>query len=130
MVTQQHSASRHIVSPRHLCDMLVLQQRTPGAPQRTIRRDVDALASAEVDHVLLWQIRVVFDLIDGRHGGDVGEEFLEELHAVIGYPDHFHFARVQEALHLLVGLDMCPGRVKVPAAVGVFGESGVVACAC
>lgn len=127
MITQQHHTRRHAISPRDLADLLVPQQRTPRTAQRTVRRDMDALLPAEIHNVLLRQVRVIFDLVDGRHDGDVREEVLQEAYAVVGDADGFGFAGLQELLHLLVGADVGPGRVEVAAAVGVFGEFGVVA---
>ena len=127
MVTQQHRARWHPMSARDLEHLLVLQQRTARAPQRTIGRDVDAFALAEIDNVLLRQVRVVFDLVDGGHDADVREEFLQESHAVVRHPDRSHFARVQEPLQVLVGLDVSPRVVEVAGAVRVFWEFRVVA---
>lgn len=44
---------------------------------------MDALLLAKVDNLLLGQLRVVLDLVDGWDDGGVGEEFFEVALAVL-----------------------------------------------
>lgn len=128
MPTQQHRRRRNPLPLRDLHDRLRREQRTPRAPQRTVRRDVDPFFLAEVDDLLLRQGRMVLDLVHGGHDGDLGEEFLEVTLAVVGDADGFDFPCGQELLHALVGRDVGVGAVEVARAVGEFGEEGVISC--
>jgi len=113
---------------RDLDDRLGREERAPRAPQRTVRGDVDALLLAEVDNLLLRQGRVVLDLVDGGHDGDVGQQLLEVPLAVVGDANGLDFTRGKELLHTLPGRDVRVGMVDVAGAVGKFGEEGVVSC--
>ena len=68
MVAQENGGGADAVLLRNLIHFLVFEQRRSSATQRAVCGDVNALVLAEVDDLLLWQQRVVFDLVDG--GGD------------------------------------------------------------
>lgn len=107
------------------------EQRTPRAAQRTVRGDVNALFFAKVDNLLLWEGRVVLDLVDGRDNGRLRQQFLEVLLAVVGDTNGLDLAGADELLHALPGGDVGVGVVDVAGdAVGEFGEHGVVSFSC
>ena len=54
-----------------------------GAAEGRVGHDVDALLLAKIDNLLLGQLRVVLDLVDGGDDGGVGKEFFEITLAVL-----------------------------------------------
>ena len=89
---------------------------------------MDALLLAEVDDLLLWQERVVFDLVGGGDDGGLGEELLEVLDGVVGHADGLDLLRVclVQLLHVLPCVDVGDGAVEIAVAVFELGEEGVV----
>lgn len=129
MITQQHNRRPNIMLLRDFQHTLVLKQRAAGTSQWTICRDMDAFAFAEIDNLLLWQQRVVFDLVRGRCDCCFSEQLLHVLNRVVCDANGFDFVRVgfDEGLHVQPGLDVAGGVVDVAGAVFEFGEEGVVA---
>jgi hypothetical protein len=103
---------------RHLQHTLILEQRRPGASQRTVSRNMNALVLAEIDNFLLRQQWVVLDLVDGGCDGGFCEQLLDGL--------DFVGVRLDEFLEVLPGLDVGDAVVDVAGAVFEFGEEGVV----
>lgn len=127
MPAQENSRRSNTPLIRNLDNRRRRKQRTPRAPQRAVRGDMDALLFAEVDNLLLRERRVVLDLVDGRHDGRLRQEFLEVLLAVVGDTDGPDLWRARELLHVLPGGDVRVRVVNVAGdAVGEFGEHGVV----
>lgn len=124
----QKNSRRSNTSPiRNLHNRRRREQRTPRAPQRTVRGDMNTLFFAKVDNFLLREGRVVLDLVNGRDDGRLRQEFLEVLLAVVGDTDGLDLAGAHELLHALPGGDVGVGVVDVAGdAVGEFGEHGVV----
>jgi hypothetical protein len=83
MITQQHSRSLDAVLLGNLNHGLGSEERPARAAQGAVGHDVDTLVLAQVDNLLLWQRRVVLDLVDGRDDGGVREELLEVAFAVL-----------------------------------------------
>lgn len=65
MVAQQYNCWSDAVLLGNLVDDLVLEQRATGATQGAVGGNVNALLLAEVDNLLLWQQRVILDLVGG-----------------------------------------------------------------
>lgn len=127
MVAQENSPRADALLLSNLLDALVLEQRAAGAAERAVRHDLDALALAEVDKVVLGQGRVILDLVRGGHDLGLGEELLEVDPAVVAHAHSFRLARLDQAFHLLPRGDVVvvPGHVAFP--VGQLGEAVVVA---
>lgn len=127
MVAQENSSRADALLLGNLLHALVLEQRAARAAERAVRHDLDALALAEVDEVVLGQGRVVLDLVRGGHDLGLGEELLEVDPAVVAHAHGLRLARLDQAFHLLPRGDvvMVPGHVALP--VGQLGEAVVVA---
>ena len=73
MKTQEHSGRPDTMFLGYFVYTLIAEKRAACASQRTVSGDVDTLFSAKVDNILLWQQRVVLDLVDSRHNGGLRE---------------------------------------------------------
>jgi len=83
MVTKQNRRRAHAFALRNLDHWLGRHKGPAGAAERTVGYHMDALFRAQVDNFLLRQGWVVFDLVDGRDDGAVGEELFEVSLAVL-----------------------------------------------
>lgn len=83
MVAQQDGGGVDAVLLGELDDGLGGEQRAARAAEGAVRHEVDALLLAEVVDLLLGQLRVVLDLVDGRDHRGVRQELLEILLAVL-----------------------------------------------
>ena len=131
MPAQKNSRRSNTPLIRNLHNRRRREQRTPRAPQRTVRGDMNTLFFAKVDNLLLRERRVVLDLVDGWHDGRLRQEFLEVLLAVVGDTNRLDLAGAYQLLHALPGGDVRVRVVDVARdAVGEFGEHGVVSFSC
>ena len=73
VIAQQHRPRFDAMFLRNLQHALLLHHRAPRAAKRAVGRDVDALGAAIVDDLLLGQVGVVLDLVDGGSDGGVWE---------------------------------------------------------
>ncbi len=83
VVAQQDGGGVDAVLLGELDDGLGGEQRAARAAEGAVRHEVDALLLAEVVDLLLGQLRVVLDLVDGRDHRGVRQELLEILLAVL-----------------------------------------------
>lgn len=72
MPAQQNCCRCDSLLLRDFNDGLCRKERASSASQRAVSSDVDALLLAEVDDLLLWQSRMVLNLVDCRHYGNLG----------------------------------------------------------
>jgi hypothetical protein len=108
----------------------VLEKWRSRTAERTVRGDVDAFVFAEINHFLLWEQRVVFNLVHSGRDGCLCEEFLHIFDRVVCDANGFDFVwvRLNQLLEVLPCLDVCDAVVDVAGAVFEFGEKGVVSC--
>lgn len=126
MVAEEDAAFADAPPRRHALHGVLLHQRGARAAQRTVRRDVDALVAAEAHDLVLWQVGVVLDLVDGRDDLRALYEFLEEGDRMVCHTDGFRLGRgLVHALELRPGLRVGPRGVEVAGAVRMFGDQGV-----
>lgn len=91
MPTQQNSSRLNALPLRNLNNRLRRKKRTSRTPERTIRRNMNPLLLTQIDDFLLWEGRVIFELVYGGDDGCVGEELGEIADGVVGYTDGFGF---------------------------------------
>lgn len=92
----------------HVIDCLILEQRRACAAQRAVCSDVDALLLAQIDDLLLWQQRVVLDLVDRRGDGGLSKQLLQVLDRVVGNADSLDLVgmRLDQLLEVLPRVDV------------------------
>lgn len=83
MIAQENRRSAYASLLRNLDNRLSTHDGSSSAAQRAVRYDVDALLVAEIDNLLLGEIRVVLDLVDGGDDFAVREELFEVFLAVL-----------------------------------------------
>lgn len=91
---------------RNFRDPLFVEQRTSGTTQGAVGRNMYPLLFAKVNNILLWEVRMVFNLVYGWYYRDVWEELAQISDAVVGDTNGFDFAGFEEVFHLFVGLDV------------------------
>jgi hypothetical protein len=102
VIAQQDNSRPNIMLLRDFQHALVLEQWRPCTSKRAVRRDVNSLGFAEIDNLLLWQERVVFDLVRSRCDGRFREQLLHVLVGVVCDADGLDFVwvRLDELLHV------------------------------
>ena len=65
MPAQEYRRGGDIAFLGDLHNMFVLYQRAASASQRTVSCNMNPFVLAEIHYYLLWQSKMVFDLIDG-----------------------------------------------------------------
>jgi hypothetical protein len=109
-------------------DGLGSEQRATSAAQWAVSGDVDAGLVAEIDNLLLGEQGVVLDLVGSGDNSGLGQEFLEELDAVVGHTDGLDLAGANELLHTLPCSNVGVAVDNVPRSIGELREEVVVAC--
>ena len=105
-------------------DGLGSEQRATSAAQWAVSGDVDAGLVAE----MLGEQGVVLDLVGSGDNSGLGQEFLEELDAVVGHTDGLDLAGANELLHTLPCSNVGVAVDNVPRSIGELREEGVGAC--
>lgn len=124
---QQYRAGFDVVLLGDFLHAFLLEKGAACTTKRRVGGNVDVFRLAEVDNLLLWEIRMVLDLIRCWNDFSVGEELFEELDAVVADSDGLDFACLQQLLHFLPCLDMRPVLVEVTRAVRKFRIFRVIA---
>lgn len=83
---------------------------------------MDTLFLAQIDNLLLWQRRMVFNLVDRWDNRGFGQQLFQILHTVIGNSDGLGLAGLGNFLKFLPSLRVGPVCEEIAGTVGMFGE--------
>jgi len=83
MPAQKDRGRRDIVLLSDLDNRLGLHQGTPRAAERAVCHDVDAFLIAEIHDLLLWECRVILNLIHRWHDLGMRQQLLQISLAIL-----------------------------------------------